>query len=78
MLQAIDERRGAPPDAVLEDYRRLCATMGRYVYVQLHGGRSRLDGTAVDTIEDGALEVCTAAGKRVPLRPQDVSSFRYG
>lgn len=76
VLRAIDERRSGPAGAVLEDHRRLCATIGQHVFAQLHGGRSRLEGTAIDTDADGALVVATAAGKRVPLRPQDVSIVR--
>jgi len=78
VLRAIDERRGASADAVLEDHRRICATLGRHVYVQLLGGRSRLEGTAVETLADGALVIETTAGRRVPVRPQDISSIRGG
>lgn len=73
ILEAVDARRSAAPSTVLEDHRRLCATIGRHVRARLLGGTARLEGTAVETTEDGALVLETTAGRRVPVRPQDIS-----
>ena len=73
VLEAVDARRAAQPAAVVEDHRRMCATLGRRIRAQLLGGNARLDGTAVDTADDGSIVLETDAGKRVPVRPQDIS-----
>lgn len=82
VLDAIDERIAAPGEEVLEEHRRLCATLGRHVRARLLGGASRLSGVAVDTLGDGSLVLeldgeadDEGAGRRVPVRPQDVSSI---
>lgn len=76
VLQAIDARRASPASAVLDDYGSLCRTIGRSVRVRLLGGTGRLHGRAVDTIDDGALVIETAEGRRVAVRPQDISSLQ--
>ena len=73
VVEAVDARRAAEPQAVLEDHQRLCATIGRDVRVQLLGGQTRLSGTAVELLDDGALVLENAEGRRVPVRPQDIS-----
>lgn len=73
VLQAVDARRSAPADAVLEDYGRACSTIGRRLRARLLGGTARLEGTALETIDDGSLVLETEAGRRVPVRPQDIS-----
>ena len=75
VLEAVAARRSAAATAVVEDYDRICATIGRHVRARLLGGTSRLDGTALGTIDDGSIVLETEAGRRVPVRPQDVSSI---
>ena len=75
VLRAVDARRSAASSEVLEDYDRICSTIGRHVRAQLLGGSTRLDGTALETIDDGAIVLETEAGRRVPVRPQDVRSI---
>ena len=75
VLEAVDARRSADAAAVVEDYDRICATIGRHVRARLLGGTSRLDGTALGTIDDGSIVLETEAGRRVPVRPQDISSI---
>lgn len=66
---------GGAADAVLPAYRRLCATLGRRVRVELPGG-AMLVGEAVDVDGAGRLVVATdgerhvlSAGDVVHLRP---------
>jgi len=73
VVAAIDRRLASEPDAVLEDYTRMCATLGRNVRVRLLGGTMRFEGRATSTQHEGALVVETSAGREVPVRPQDVS-----
>ncbi|HWC27675.1 MAG TPA: hypothetical protein VG474_13885 [Solirubrobacteraceae bacterium] len=72
VLEALEARRSAAASAVLEDYDRLCSTIGRHVHARLLGGSARLAGTAVGTIDDGSMVLETDAGRRVPVRPQDI------
>lgn len=76
VLKAIEERLASPPADVLEDYRRNCATIGRSVRVKLLGGSSKLEGLAAEPLDDGALVLETSGGRRVPVRPQDISSIQ--
>ena len=76
VLQAIEARVDGPHDQALEDHRRLCATIGRNVRGQLLGGQARFEGTAVDTLDDGALVIAVSGDRRVPVRPQDVGVLR--
>ena len=73
ILEAVDVRRAAEPGAVAEEHRRLCATVGRKIRARLLGGAARLEGTAVDTLDDGSLLLQTGEGRSVPVRPQDIS-----
>ncbi|MBW3609842.1 MAG: hypothetical protein KY463_16225 [Actinobacteria bacterium] len=75
VLQAIDARLAAAPAAVLADYVPLCRTIGRDVRVRLLGGATRLQGRALEVLEDGALVIEAEGGRRVPVRPQDISSI---
>lgn len=73
VLEAIEARRASAPDAVLEDYGRMCATIGRRVRARLLGGTGpRMEGTAVAVLDDGGLVLETSSGARGPVRPQDV------
>lgn len=75
VLQAIDARLAAPPAAVLADYVPRCRTIGRDVRVRLLGGATRLQGRALEVLDDGALVLEAEGGRRVPVRPQDISSI---
>lgn len=75
VLQAIDARLAAAPAAVLADYVPLCRTIGRDVRVRLLGGATRLQGRALEVLDDGALVIEAEGGRRVPVRPQDISSI---
>ena len=75
VLQAIDKRLADTPRAVLDDYVPLCATIGRDVRVRLLGGATRLQGRALEVLDDGCLMLETDTGRRVPVRPQDISSI---
>ena len=72
-LDAIDARLAGPPDALLEEYARRCATIGRRVGARLLGGTGpRMRGRAVGANQDGSLVLETDAGRQAPVRPQDV------
>lgn len=75
VLQAIDARLAGDPAAVLGDYAALCRTVGRDVRVRLLGGTTRLQGRAIELHDDGALVLEVREGRRVPVRPQDISSI---
>ena len=75
VLQAIDARLASTPRAVLDDYASLCSTIGRNVRVRLLGGAARLQGRAVELLDDGSLVLETVGERRVPVRPQDISSI---
>lgn len=75
VLQAIDDRLAASASAVLDDYAPLCRTVGRSVRVRLLGGTGRLQGEAVEVSDDGSLVVATDDGRRIAVRPQDISSI---
>jgi len=75
VLRAIDTRLADTPRAVLDDYVALCATIGRDVRVRLLGGATRLQGRALEVTDDGSLLLETDTGRRVPVRPQDISSI---
>ena len=75
VVAAVDARISAQSSAVVGDYDKICSTIGRQVRVRLLGGTSRLEGTALGTIDDGSIVLETEAGRRVPVRPQDISSI---
>lgn len=73
VLEAIDATRAAAPSAVIERYDSACATIGRQVRLRFLAGTGPVvGGTAVATLDDGALLLETATGRRAPVRPQDV------
>ncbi|MDP8968119.1 MAG: hypothetical protein M3N04_05925 [Actinomycetota bacterium] len=75
VLQAIDARLASPPRDVLEDYSALCRTLGRDVRMRLLGGAARLQGRALEVLDDGALVLESDSGRRIPVRPQDIGSI---
>ena len=75
VLDAIDARLASAPRAVLEDYDPLCRTIGRDVRIRLLGGATRLQGKAIEVLDDGALVLETDDGRFVPVRPQDIASI---
>lgn len=75
VLGAIDARHASAPSAVLEDYASLCRTLGRNIRVRLLGGTGRLQGTAVQTQDDGTLVLEKDTGARVSVQPQHVSAL---
>ena len=76
VLRALEARLAGPPQSVIDDYGRCCATFGRRVRVRfLAGTGPTVVGTAVATLEDGALVLESASGRRAPVRPQDVRAL---
>ena len=75
VLQAIDARLAAAPANLLRAYGAVCRTIGRDVRIRLLGGTARLEGRAVEALDDGSLVLDVGAERRVPVRPQDVSSI---
>ena len=73
VLEAIDARLASPPQAILHDYLPLCSTLGRSVRARLLGGTARLEGVAVDVLDDGSLVLDAGQDRRGGLRPQDIS-----
>lgn len=73
VVEAIEAERAAAPDAVIERYDGTCATIGRQVHLRFLAGTGPVvGGKAVATLDDGALLLETATGRRAPVRPQDV------
>jgi BirA family biotin operon repressor/biotin-[acetyl-CoA-carboxylase] ligase len=75
IADAVRQRAGEPAAAVLQSVRNRCEPLGRQVRARLVPvGPSGIvvAGTAVDVDESGALVVETDAGRRQPVRPQDV------
>jgi BirA family biotin operon repressor/biotin-[acetyl-CoA-carboxylase] ligase len=72
-LEAVESRRADSDGDVLEAYGRRCETFGRNLRMRMLGGTGpKMVGTAVRTIEDGALLLTTPDGREVPVRPQDI------
>ena len=89
VVEAIEQRLAGPEDELLEDYHRRCETIGRSLRMRMLGGTGpKLEGTAVRTIDDGALLLETPEGNEAPIRPQDIrevepaeagdGDFRFG
>lgn len=73
LVTAIEQRYASPPEAVLEDYRPRCATLGTQVRARLipmGPSGPQVTGEAVDCLDDGALVITTQKGNRVAVRPQ--------
>lgn len=72
-VAAIEQRYASPPQAVLDDYRTRCATLGRRVRARLipmGPSGPQVTGEAVDCVDDGALVIRSEKGNRVAVRPQ--------
>jgi BirA family transcriptional regulator, biotin operon repressor / biotin---[acetyl-CoA-carboxylase] ligase len=70
---AIEARAKESPAALLDEYTRRCETIGRRVcarLIPLGPKGEKLTGTAVRTLEDGALSLETADGRRMAVLPQ--------
>ena len=79
VLRAIEDRSASTEGVVLADYGRRCETIGRRVRTRLLGGTGpRMEGTAVGTLEDGALLLETTKGTQAAMRPQDVREIEMG
>lgn len=75
LTDAVEHRLGQAPEAVLDDYRPRCTTIGRAVRARmlpLGPGGPEVRGEAVDVLADGALVVLTARGSRIAVPPQDL------
>lgn len=73
LVAAIEQRHSSPPDAVLDDYRARCATLGAMVRARLipmGPSGPQVCGEAVDCLDDGSLVIRTEKGNRVAVRPQ--------
>lgn len=75
VLQAIDDRLASPTGDVLDDYVPLCRTIGCDVRVRLLGGSAKLEGKALEVVDDGSLVLEVSDGRRVPVRPQDIRNI---
>jgi BirA family transcriptional regulator, biotin operon repressor / biotin---[acetyl-CoA-carboxylase] ligase len=75
VVEAVEARLRAGTDAVLDDYRARCETLGRPVrarLIPLGPSGPRVQGRAVDVLADGAMLIQTARGTRVAVRPQNL------
>ncbi|MGI8945684.1 MAG: hypothetical protein ACR2GL_05525 [Thermoleophilaceae bacterium] len=73
IIAAVAARRAEPSAAVLARYERACATIGRDVRVRFRAGTGPVvGGRVVGALEDGAILLEQASGRRAPVRPQDV------
>lgn len=75
LADAVERRLSHAPEAVLEDYRRRCVTLGRSVRARmlpLGPDGPEVRGEAVDILPDGALVLLTARGNRIAIPPHDL------
>lgn len=75
ILEAIESRLDASPEAVLADYDARCETLGRRVrarMIPMGPAGPRVEGKAVGTLADGSLTIETPRGSRVAVRPQNL------
>jgi BirA family biotin operon repressor/biotin-[acetyl-CoA-carboxylase] ligase len=73
VVEAIETRNRADREEVLADYLRRCQTIGRPVrarMVPLGPVGPVFEGLAVTSLNDGALVLETAEGRRIAVRPQ--------
>ncbi len=75
LADAVERRLAQPPQAVLDDYRPRCTTLGRTVRARmlpLGPDGPEVVGGAVDVLGDGALVLLTARGNRVAIPPHNL------
>ncbi len=75
IVAAVEGRLDEPVDALLEAYRRRCATLGRRVrarLVPLGPAGPVVEGEAVDLRPDGALAIRTEEGRRAVVPPHNL------
>jgi BirA family biotin operon repressor/biotin-[acetyl-CoA-carboxylase] ligase len=75
LVDSLEARCAEDPDALLEDYRSSCATLGKRVRARLipmGPGGPQVSGEAVDVLQDGALVILNGQGRRVAVRPQNL------
>jgi len=75
ILEALEAAGAAPAGDVLEGYTRRCQTLGRRVcarLVPMGPTGTRVTGTAVAALKDGALLIETEEGRRVAVPPQSL------
>lgn len=73
VVEGIERRYAAEPEAVLADYLPRCETLGRSVRARLIGERrAQPPGRAVTARQDGALVVENPEGRRLAFRPQSL------
>lgn len=77
VLEAVDVRLAASEGEVLADYGERCKTLGRALRMRLLGGTGpKMVGTALRTLEDGAILLETPDGNEAPVRPQDIRDIQ--
>lgn len=75
VLDALEARLAEEPQAVLDEYRPRCATLGRTLRARLlplGPDGPEVHGEAVDVLADGALVLRTARGHRVAVPPHNL------
>lgn len=75
ILAAVEDRMSAAPHDVLAAYRARCTTLGTdrtAMMIPMGPAGPQVTGTAVDVLDDGALVLRTASGRRVAVRPQNL------
>lgn len=78
VAEALDRSLAREPESVLEDLRSRCATLGgrvRALMIPMGPGGPRVEGTAADLKDDGALVIVTPAGGRIAVRPQHLGEL---
>lgn len=75
ILDAIDRRLAQDAATVIEDYRHVCATLGRRVtanVLPMGPASPAFTGDAVDLTDDGGLVIATDDGHRMVVVPQSL------
>lgn len=75
---ALDRALSREPGPVLDQLRSCCATLGgqvRALMIPMGPGGPRVEGTAADLKDDGALVIATPAGGRIAVRPQHLGEL---
>lgn len=78
VLNALSEREiqlHGSAEALMDDYRRVCATIGQQVRAELPGDRV-IVGTAIDVRDDGELLIQDVAGAVHVVAAGDISHLR--